>query len=141
MEYLLNIVEEYGYQHWWLLCTQAEFDEICRRWQTMKRLNCLVPVDLIFPGARGQFGEWPPEALCTTRAADARVVRAHVHESDDSFLETVNYTIPPATDENDDSFELDGVVYTREQIKKLLDESRERRSADYYALHPEHAPQ
>lgn len=138
---LLNISEEYGYQHWWALYTQEEFDEVRRRWKTMKGLNCLVPVDLIFPGARGQFGEWPPKAVCKGLFSTYEVYGAHVHDSDDSHLETVRYTIPDTVDGNENLFELDGVVYTDAQISQLLDESRKRRSDDFYALYPEYAPQ
>jgi hypothetical protein len=138
---LLNISEEYGYQHWWVLYTKNEFAEACRRWKTMKGLNCLVPVDLIFLGARGQFGEWPPKAVCKSLAAKCKVYCAHVHEADDSHLATVSYTIPETVDGNEDLFELDGVVYTDNQIMQLLDESRTRRNDDFYALYPEYAPQ
>lgn len=137
---LLDISEEYGYQHWWLLCTEDEFADICRRWQTMKNLSCLVPVDFVFPGARGQFAVWPPEGACKSRAENARVVKAHVHQHDDSWLDGVTYNIPASVDENDDTFELDGIAYTREQIVALLDESRARRTADYFTLHPEDKP-
>jgi hypothetical protein len=137
---LIDIQEEYGYQHWWLLCTEDDFAEVCRRWQTMKNLSCLVPIDLVFPGARGQFNQWPPEAACKSRAENARVVRAHVHQCDDSWLDDITYNIPTSLDESDDSFEIDGVVYTSEQIMSLLNESRAKRTADYFTLHPEDKP-
>lgn len=138
---LLNISEEYGYQHWWVLYTEEEFEEVRRRWQTMRGLHCLVPVDLIFPGARGQFGEWPPKPVCPELAKTCTVYNAHVHQHDDSFLATVTYKIPETVNGNEKLFMINGNVYTDAQISQLLDESRKRRSDDFYALYPEYAPQ
>ena len=138
---LVSISEEYGYQHWWAVYTPEQFEDIKRRWQTMKGLNCLVPVDLIFPGARGCFGEWPPEALCPKNVDENYVtVSAHVHQCDDSHLADVAYDIPPNADEDDDSFELDGVVYSYAEINNLRDESRKRRDDEFFTAHPEYAP-
>jgi hypothetical protein len=137
---LVQISEEYGYQHWWALYTIEAFNEIRQRWKTMRGLNCLVPVDLIFPGARGCFGDWPPAAICENVVKDCVIVSAHVHECDDSYLQGVTYNIPPNADENDDSFEIDGRVYSRKEIDALFDESRKRRNDEFFTAHPEYAP-
>jgi len=138
---LVRIVEEYGYQDWWAVYTPEQFENIKRRWQTMKGLNCLVPVDIVFPGARGCYGEWPPKALCPAEAEKCKVVNAHVHQYDDSYLEGVTYEIPPPANEEDDSFEIDGVQYSANTVHKLLADSRKRRDDEFFTTYPEHAAQ
>jgi len=138
---LVRIEEEFGYQYWWALYTPGQFEDIKRRWQTMKGLNCLVPVDLIFPGARGCFGEWPPEALCIMEFANTVEVGAHVHQHDDSYVDNLPYDIPETVNGVDDgSFEIDGVVYSDADIQTLLAESRKRRDDEFFTAHPEYAP-
>jgi len=101
MSLLIKINEEYGFRHWTAEVTQEQFEEICRKWQTIKGLNCLVPVTLIFPTAKKHCPQ------------DDRVVdySAHVHEFDDSnFSGAPDYVIPKA-----ENFEMDGKVYQQDE--------------------------
>lgn len=136
---IVRIDEEYGYQDWWVVYTREQFEEAKRRWQTMKGLSCLVPVDLIFPGARGCFGEWPPKDLCRTVVKDSAEIWGHVHQPDDSHFAGLQYDIPEHCDAGEDWFEIDGKTYSPQDIDRLREESRKRRDDDYFALHPEHA--
>ncbi len=96
---ILLISEEYGYRHWLAELTDAEYQELIRRWETMRGLNCLVPVKLIVPQAREMSDEedYPQEAK-----------RCHIHECDDSHLEGSSYKIP-----DDEFFWLDGQKYDK----------------------------
>ena len=95
----LYIQEEYGFGHYLAVLTSAEYRELIRRWETMRGLNCQVPVQWIVPQARRL--DWPPPV----GAFDAS---CHIHESEDSYLEGSVYRIP---DSEDGRFWIDGEAY------------------------------
>jgi len=113
---VLLIDEEYGYQRWINFLTDKEFEEAKRRWKSMKGLNCLVGIQMIFPKARkSTLAEWEDWADADTRSASApeghRIIQVHVHECDDSRIEGFDWTIPEA-----DVFEIEGVKYDNEDL-------------------------
>ena len=107
------IEEEYGYRAWLAIVSPDELAEIKRRWETIRGLNCMVPVPYIFPTAiqvdmdelERVISEYPLE----------RRVKAHVHESDDSSLSISDYVIPESND-----FEIDGEVVTHQELIEFL---------------------
>lgn len=115
---LLLVSEEYGYQNWYRICTEEEYREIVRRWNTMKGLNCLVPVDFVIPGAEPFHNcRYPvPE----TELENYTIKGAHVHEPDDSGLDDAE----PVQDA--ETFEIEGTTYSEEEIMEKLEESRRR---------------
>ena len=101
---ILYISEEYGYRHWLAELTDGEYEDLLRRWNTMRGLNCLVPVTLIVPQAREID---PKSGICFDRdriPEDAK--HCHIHECDDSRIEGSDYRIP-----DDEFFWIDGVKY------------------------------
>jgi hypothetical protein len=113
---VMFITEEYGYRHWLDVLTEQEFDQFVARWKTIKGLSCLVPVQFLLPGAYLANRE---EFLAAEENAEARgdrCVSAHIHQSDDSSIEGVDYVIP-----EQDDFEIDGRVYTEEEVSNLYD--------------------
>jgi hypothetical protein len=125
----LKISEEYGFQSWYAFLTNEEFEEAKRRWQTIKGLNCLVPVQFIFPQAkmydRG-VERWnlrftderfqPEDYEFENIWGQIAIVCAHVHQSDDSYLDCVEYEIPES-----DYFEMDGKIYSDSDITTIRD--------------------
>lgn len=110
------IEEEYGYAHWYAIYSRREYAQICDRWMTMKNLNCLVPVRLVFPGAKPYDPASPP--ICNSERLEMDESYAHVHESEDSaFGGCPSYKIP----DNDGDFEINGRVYTDQEIEALRD--------------------
>lgn len=126
---VLNISEEYGYAHWYAVLTNERYEELKKEWQTIRGLNCLVPVRFLIPEAssfplrpeHAQFAE--DEYL---KANKIQVISVHVHQSDDSYLGDLGWTIP---DQN--MFEFKGVKYTEEQVTALFDKYRAEDIADY----------
>lgn len=96
----LIIQEEYGYRYWVAVLTPEEYEALKARWCTMRGLNCLVPVPLIIT----QAVETSLEHLATL--TDEETLHCHIHESGDSGLEGVTYTIPGDTD-----FSMEGKSY------------------------------
>ena len=47
----LYIREEFGFAHWAAILTNDEYRDLLRRWETMRGLNCCVPVVTIVPQA------------------------------------------------------------------------------------------
>jgi hypothetical protein len=134
---IVRIDEEYGFQTWWVVYTPAQFAEVCYKWTTMKNLNCLVPVDLIFPGARGCFGEWPPRAVCPVDFETYERHTAHVHQADDSyFTGAKGFHIP---DDDIEAFEIHNVIYNHAELCRLREISQQERTNDFYRLYPEYA--
>ncbi len=106
---ILYISEEYGYRHWLAELTDREYQGLIARWETMRGLNCLVPVTMIVPQAI-EIEEGM--ATCFDRnkiPKDAK--HCHIHECDDSRLEGTNYQIP-----EDEDFWICGVRYTRSEL-------------------------
>jgi hypothetical protein len=92
------IDEEYGYKMWIAEVSDVELSELIRRWKTIRGLNCLVPVTSIFPTAK--------EIDILEEDIEKDVIKAHVHECDDSYFEAAGeYKIPES-----DHFSIDGVV-------------------------------
>lgn len=116
---ILLITEEYGYQHWLAVLEPAEFDAAVARWKTMKGLNCLVPVTLLFPQAVLSNREELAAAEEQAAATGDKVVAVHVHEADDSRIAGVDYEIPDA-----ENFEIDGKVYSEDEITAIFEASR-----------------
>ena len=107
---VMLIDEEYGYQRWINFLPDKELEEVKRRWKTMKGLNCLVGIKMIFPTARqSTMKEW--EEWSEAELEDHRVVSAHVHESDDSRIEGFEWTIPEA-----DRVEVGGGKYSHDDL-------------------------
>lgn len=101
----IKIDEEYGFKSWIAHVTQEEFEEIKKRWKTIKGLHCCVPVNFIIPQA--------VESSHKKQYEKGRVLRCHIHQADDSFLDGVDYDIPEA-----EEFQIDGKVFTFEELKK-----------------------
>jgi hypothetical protein len=82
----LYIQEEFGFAHWAAILTNDEYRDLLRRWETMRGLNCCVPVARIVPQAErlkaGDLANAAFDAFC------------HVHECDDSYLDGSGYMIP-----------------------------------------------
>lgn len=134
----LFIREEYGYQDWYAELTHEEYQDLLKRWRTLRGVTCLVPVTLIIPQAK---------ELDDERRVDPDFThRCHIHESDDSYLEGCDYKIP-----EDENFWMDGRMWKEneywpttdwllgeharlinkfgvnsEQVKKLAEEFKER---------------
>jgi hypothetical protein len=107
----LHIDEEYGYQEWEAQLTEDEFAECMRKWNTMRNLNCLVPVRLLFPTAL----PISLEQMVVTKFTH----KCHMHESDDSYLHGTDYVIPDVSGEN---FSLDGKEYTDDELVNMTQE-------------------
>jgi len=96
------IEEEYGYRYWVCRCSDEEAAEIIRRWKTMKGLNCLVAVTMLFPKAiECEFRAW-------RKVMDLGATAVHMHECEDSQIKGVEHDIPET---EDGSFWLDGKQY------------------------------
>lgn len=120
----IAIVEEYGYRDWIAYLTQEEYDELCRRWKTMKGLHCGVPVTLIIPQAKLVDFDDPDvwkDVNVHELASQPNTRRCHIHEHDDSYLEGCEYEIPEAQLDGSDPhfcrFEMDGVSYTYAELQ------------------------
>ena len=97
------ISEEYGYYHWWARLEPQEFEDLKKRWVTMRGLHCLVPVWLIIP----QAVEVEDHAKLMRLLKTKKHLKCHIHECDDSHLEGVAYHIP-----KDKDFWIDGIRFT-----------------------------
>jgi hypothetical protein len=113
---VMFITEEYGYRHWLAIITEQEFDEFVARWKTIKGLSCTVPVQVLIPQAYLAGREDFVAAEENATAHGDRCVSAHIHESDDSSIEGVDYVIP-----EQEQFEIDGRTYTEEEVYGLYD--------------------
>ena len=118
---IMLITEEYGYRHWLAVMTPDEFAAFEARWKTMKGLYCTVPVSLVVPGAEISSREEHIAAEEQAAASGDKIVRAHIHESEDSGYDGCDHRIPES-----DNFEIAGEPYTREEISKLYDAANER---------------
>jgi hypothetical protein len=98
----LLISEEYGYKDWYTELTDQEYQELISRWETIRGLNCLVPVKLIIPQAVELDGERENDPSHTHSC--------HIHECDDSRLEGSSYKIP-----EDEYFHMNGKKYNEEE--------------------------
>jgi hypothetical protein len=103
----LLISEEYGHRRWLAELTDEEYQTACNRWRTMRGLNCLVPVQLLFPNATPY---WPKPGDPVLEYA----LHCHMHMHDDSGLDGVDYQIPDAP-----TFWIDGREYTDEDLLSL----------------------
>lgn len=105
---ILYIREEYGATNWLAEMSDDEYQQLIERWETLRGLNCLVPVNLIVPRAKKcQNGQ--QEYL---DAIEAGAKLCHFHESVDSFLEGTDYIIP-----EDKYFWMDGLKYDMSLFK------------------------
>jgi len=110
MRNVILVEEEYGYGYWLAIVCDQDLEEIKRRWLTMRGLNCLVPITMIFPTAKRcsieDWEEWinPPSGT--------NVFHSHVHQADDSHFDALpKYKIPEA-----DKFEIDGKSYSDDDL-------------------------
>jgi len=140
---ILYISEEYGYRTWYAVLTDERWEELKSEWCTLKALNCLVPVPFLIPEARS-FPLWPEHEkyanVDVLRAENVRLMRAHIHEPDDSGISTVDYVIPPQSEDTGDEFEFKGQVYTEEDVARLHAEYAQRYNSGWevrLAEHPE----
>lgn len=130
---LVLISEEYGFQEWFAVYSRRVLYQVANRWQTMKNLNCLVPVPLIFPGAKQYCDNQPP--ICASERETMQVYHAHVHESDDSGFDACpNFSIP---DDGGD-FEINDKTFTIDEIKTLRDVEMEKSRAYLRQTYPEY---
>lgn len=113
---VMFITEEYGYRHWLAVLTEQEFDEFVARWKTIKGLSCLVPINFLLPKAYLANRDEFQAAEESATAHGDRCVSAHIHESDDSSIEGVDYVIP-----EQEQFEIDGLVYTDAEVSNMYD--------------------
>ena len=127
------ISEEYGFPHWFVVYNRRVLEQVKNHWKTMKNLNCLVPVPLIFPGAKQYCDDHPP--ICDVERDAMQVFHAHVHESDDSgFDGCPNFKIPD--DEGD--FEINGKVFTHDAVVALRDKEMEKSREYLRQTYPEY---
>ena len=86
----------------------VEYEDLVRRWKTMKGLHSCVPVRFIIPQA----------VLCPAIISpDDDWILCHIHESDDSYLTGVDYLIPES---ENGTFSIDGVQITFAEACELL---------------------
>jgi hypothetical protein len=111
---ILYISEEYGYRDWLVELTQEEYCRLIQRWETMRGLNSLVPVQLIIPQAK---------EVEDYRLIPHGSINCHIHEHDDSHLYGSDYQIPP-----DEDFWIEGRRYTDEEIRAIHYEEMNKRS-------------
>jgi hypothetical protein len=132
---LLTISEEYGYRNWYAVLTRAEYDQICADWQTMKGLNCLVPVRFLVPQAKPLWMlKYTPEHAFTMTldglaGMDVEIVGSHIHQADDSGLGDIKYDIP-----EQDTFEFKGREYTDDEVHALHSADRDREDVEINAV-------
>jgi hypothetical protein len=101
------IDEEFGYKMWIAKVSDIELSELIRRWKTMRGLNCLVPVTTIFPTAL---------EIDVDFDIGENVIRAHVHECEDSFFESADgYEIPESN-----VFFIDGIASDAHKNKEHI---------------------
>lgn len=135
---ILNISEEYGCNQWYAILSNERYEELKKNWQTIKGLNCLVPVRFLIPEAVNfplriedqKFAD--PEFL---RENNVRIENAHIHQSDDSYIADLNYEIP-----EQENFEFMGIEYTSEQISEIFNKYRTEDDQEYdkrYEANPE----
>ena len=126
----LLISEEYGCQEWYAVLSEDQFGNLKKRWATIKGLNCLVPVNFIIEQAKPlcshekfpiKLGEG--ETFVELQDVDffMDVISAHIHQSDDSYISTVDYEILEG-----DEFEMEGISYSSEQVYNLFDQYKEK---------------
>lgn len=135
---ILFVNEEYGYNTWYAIISDERYEEIKSEWQTIKGLNCLVPVRFLFPEAKN-LPLYPEDQKYADKEYLAQnnieIIDCHVHQSDDSFLAGINYEIPEQK-----RFEFKGKIYSEEEVYKILDEYRTKDQETYderYASTPE----
>jgi hypothetical protein len=130
---LVLISEEYGFQRWFAVYNRRVLEQVKNRWQTMKNLGCLVPVPLIFPGAKQYCDDHPP--ICAAERETMQVFHAHVHESDDSGFDACpKFNIP----ENGGDFEINDKTFTHDEIVALRDQEMEKSREYLRQTYPEY---
>jgi hypothetical protein len=138
---ILSISEEYGYRNWYAILSERQFEQLKEDWQTLKGLNCLVPVQFLVPQAKPlwalPFTQEHQVYLTQDGLAqhNVRIRSAHIHEPDDSGLADLKYSIPEQR-----TFEFLGTEYTEDEVTKLMHEYSDRESREFErtrAAHPE----
>lgn len=119
---IVNISEEYGCNHWYAALSNERFEELKSEWQTIKGLNCLVPVRFLIPEAlnfplRPEHAQFADDKYLEANSIE--VVNAHIHECDDSFLEGADYDIPEG------EFEFKGKTYSEDEVLKIFHRYRD----------------
>ena len=127
----LLISEEYGCQEWYAVLSEDQFENLKKRWITIKGLNCLVPVNFIIEQAKPlcnheKFPKKVGDTFVDLQDVDffMNVVSAHIHQSDDSYISTVDYEIPEG-----DEFEMEGISHSREHVYNLFDQYKKRNNS------------
>jgi len=119
---VLNISEEYGCYHWYAVISEERYEDLKNEWQTIKGLNCLVPVRFLIPEAL-DFPLKPEHAQLSDEkyieANNIKIINAHIHQCDDSFLEGVDGDIPEG------KFEFKGISYSEEEVRKIFHQYRD----------------
>lgn len=135
---ILHIAEEYGYNAWYACVSDERYEEIKQDWQTIKGLNCLVPVRFLIPEARN-LPVLPEHNHLTDYSFlienKVEVISVHIHQSDDSYLGDLSYEIP-----EQESFEFKGVQYSEDQVTEIFHCYRDEDDKEYdkrSTLHPE----
>lgn len=133
---LLTISEEYGYRNWYAVLSSELYEQLKKDWQTLKGLNCLVPVQFLIPQARPLWIlPYTPEhskylTLDGLAGENVRIRSAHIHQADDSHLDYLDFSIPEQED-----FEFRGKAYTEKEVSDLHEfySDQEQRMCDRYA--------
>lgn len=126
---ILSIDEEYGYNSWYAVLSDERFEELKREWQTIKGLNCLVPVRFLIPEAitlplRAEDQIYANEDYL--KENNIRIETAHIHQSDDSHFADLRFEIP-----DQDDFEFKGKRYSEEELNNIFQEYKTADNAEY----------
>lgn len=132
---VLEISEEYGYDQWYAIVSEERYEELKKEWQTIKGLNCLVPVRFLIPEAlnfplRPEHAQFAEENYFELN--NIKNVSVHVHDSDDSYFGDLEFEIP-----DQDDFEFKGVRYTDEEVNAIFQKYRDEDIANYEARNKE----
>lgn len=119
---ILNISEEYGCNHWYAVLSDERYEQLKNEWLTIRGLNCLVPVRFLIPEALNfpllpEYAQFADEKYL--EANNIQVINAHIHQSDDSFLEGVDGDIPEG------EFEFKGIRYSEDQVYEIFHQYRD----------------
>jgi hypothetical protein len=120
---ILQIDEEYGFNSWYAVISDERWEELKIEWKTIKGLCCLVPIRFLVPEAVN-LPLLPQDIKYSNseylKENNIEVLGAHVHQSDDSWLEGVNYDIP-----DQEEFEFKGKTYNDKEVHDIFNKYRD----------------
>jgi hypothetical protein len=128
MSKFLLIEEEHGFQYWYAVLTDEEFEVIKKRWTSIQGLNCLVPVTFVVEKAKPIiindtfFPINYNDQIIHLVDVDhfMQVIHMHMHDTDDSYLEGVDHEI------KDGDFQMDGVTYFPWEVREIFHKHKEK---------------